>query len=56
MGQLASDVARKGLALVVLLAAAWIVFKLVLGVVTFVAWVVVAVLAVVAIVWAVRVL
>lgn len=38
-----------------LLVAAWILFKLVLGVVTAVAWVVVAVLAVVAIIWAARV-
>ena len=52
----ASDLGRKALALVILLAAAWILFKLVLGFVTAVAWVAVAVLAVVAIVWAIRVL
>jgi hypothetical protein len=56
MGQAASDAGRKLLALVVLLVAAWILFKLVLGVVATVAWVVVAVLALVAVVWALRVL
>jgi hypothetical protein len=56
MGQTASDAGRKLLALVVLLVAAWILFKLVLGVVAAVAWVVVAVLALVAVVWALRVL
>jgi len=41
---------------VILLAAAWILFKLVIGAVAAVAWIVVAVLAVVAIIWAIRVL
>jgi hypothetical protein len=56
MAQRASDAGRKLLAIAVLLVAAWILFKLVIGVVAAVAWVIVAVLAVVAIVWALRVL
>ena len=52
----AADLGRKALALVILLAAAWILFKLVIGVVAAVAWVVVAVVAVIAIVWAIRIL
>lgn len=56
MGQLASDAGKKLLALGVLLFAAYVLFKLVLGVVTAVAWLAVAVLAIAAIVWAVRVL
>ena len=43
---------RKALALVVLLIAAWILFKVVIGVVAAARWIVVVVLAVVAIVWA----
>ena len=56
MREAAGDLGRKALALLVLLVAAWILFKLVLGVVAAVAWVVVVVLAIAAIVWAVRVL
>ena len=56
MGQLASDAGKKVLALVVLLLAAWILFKVAVGVVAAVFWVVVVVLAVMAIVWAIRVL
>jgi hypothetical protein len=56
MGQLASDAGRKALALLVLLVAAYILFKIVLGVVTAVAWVAVVILALVGIVWAMRVL
>jgi hypothetical protein len=52
----AAELGRKALALVILLAAAWILFKLVIGVVAAVAWVVVAVVAVIAIVWAIRIL
>jgi hypothetical protein len=47
-----SGLATKALALVVLLVAAWILFKVVIGVVAAVAWVVVAVMAVVAVLWA----
>ena len=39
-----------------LLLAAWVLFKVVIGLVAAVAWIVVAVLAVVAVVWALRVL
>ena len=56
MREAAGDLGRKTLALLVLLVAAWILFKLVLGVVAVIAWVVVVVLAIAAIVWAVRVL
>jgi hypothetical protein len=56
MGQLASDAGRKALAVLVLLIAAYILFKLVLGVVTAIAWVAVVVVALVAVVWAIRVL
>jgi hypothetical protein len=56
MGELARDTGRKALALGVLLLAAWVLFKVVLGVVATVAWIVVVVLAVLAIVWALRVL
>jgi hypothetical protein len=56
MGQLASDAGRKALAVLVLLIAAYILFKIVLGVVTAIAWVAVVVLALVAVVWAIRVL
>ena len=56
MGQLASDAGRKALALLILLVAAYILFKIVLGVVTAVAWVAVVILALVGIVWAMRVL
>jgi len=56
MGQAAADLGKKAVALLVLLVAAWILFKMVIGAVAAVAWVVVAVLALVAIVWAIRVL
>ena len=56
MGQLASNAGRKLLALLVLAAAAWVLFKIVLGLVTAVAWVLVAVVALVAVIWALRVL
>jgi hypothetical protein len=56
MGQLASDAARKVLAVAVLLVAAYILFKVVLGFVAAVAWIAVVVIAIVAVVWALRVL
>jgi hypothetical protein len=56
MGNAVADVGKKGLAVLVLALAAYVLFKIVLGVVTAVAWVLVAVLAVAAIVWAIRVL
>jgi hypothetical protein len=52
MTERASELGGKLLALVVLLAAAWVLFKLVIGVVAAVAWAVVAVLAVIAVLWA----
>jgi hypothetical protein len=56
MKEAARDTGRKILALGVLLIAAWVLFKVVLGFVSAVAWIVVVVLALVAIVWALRVL
>ena len=56
MGQLASDAARKLLAVAVLIVAAYVLFKLVLGFVAAIAWIVVAVVAVFAVIWALRVL
>ena len=56
MGQALSDFARKALAVVVLVVAAYILFKVVLGFVAAVAWIVVAVVAVIAVIWALRVL
>ena len=56
MGEAAATAGKKLLAIAVLLVAAWILFKVVLGVVAAVAWIAVVVLAIVAIVWAIRVL
>lgn len=56
MGQLASDAARKLLAVAVLIVAAYVLFKLVLGFVSAIAWIVIAVVAVFAVIWALRVL
>ena len=56
MGQAVSDLARKALAVAVLVVAAFVLFKLVLGFVAAVAWMVIAVIAVLAVVWALRVL
>jgi hypothetical protein len=56
MGQAISDAARKLLAIAVLLVAAYILFKVVLGVVAAVAWIAVVVLAIAGVVWAIRVL
>jgi len=52
MSETLSNIGGKVLALVILLVAGWILLKLVIGVVTFVAWTVVAVLAVIAVIWA----
>ena len=51
-----ATIGRKTVALGVLLAASWVLLKLVIGVVTAVAWVAVVILALVAVVWALRVL
>lgn len=56
MGEHAANAGKKLLALGVLLVAAWILFKIVLGFVTAVAWIAVVVLALVAVVWAIRIL
>ena len=56
MGEAISTAGKKVLAVGVLLLAAWILFKVVLGFVTAVAWIAVVVLAIIAIVWALRVL
>jgi hypothetical protein len=56
MGQLVADAGRKLLAIAVLVVAAYILFKIVLGFVAAVAWIVIAVLAVMAVVWALGVL
>jgi hypothetical protein len=56
MGERATQAGRKLLAVVVLIVAAWVLFKLVLGFVAAVAWIAVVVLAVIAVIWALRVL
>jgi hypothetical protein len=56
MSETLSGLASKALAVVVLLAAAWILFKVVLGVVTAVAWIVVIIGALIAVLWAMSVL
>ena len=56
MGELASQTGKKLLAIGVLVIAAYVLFKLVLGFVTAIAWFVVVVLAIIAVVWALRVL
>ena len=56
MGQALSQAGRKALALVVLLVAAFVLFKIVVGFVTGLLWIAVVVLAVVAVIWALRVL
>jgi hypothetical protein len=55
-GGFLSGLAMKALALVVLLVAAWILFKVVIGVVAAVAWIVVVVLGIFAVLWALSVL
>jgi hypothetical protein len=56
MGQAVSDLARKALAVAVLVVAAFVLFKVVIGFVAAIAWIVVAVVAVIAVIWALRVL
>ena len=51
-----ASLGKRALALLVLLIAAWILFKFVIGLVTAVATVVVIVLAIAAVIWAIRVL
>jgi len=52
MSEALSNIGGKLLALVILLVAGWILLKIVIGVVTAIAWIVVAVLAVIAVIWA----
>jgi hypothetical protein len=56
MREQAGDLGRKAIALLVLLVAAYVLFKVIIGVVAFLAWIIVVVLAIAAIVWAIRVL
>jgi F0F1-type ATP synthase assembly protein I len=56
MGQMASDVGRKVIAIAVLLVVAYLLFKVVIGFVAAVAWILVLVVAVVAGIWAFGVL
>jgi hypothetical protein len=56
MADAAKTAGMKLLAIAVLLVAAWVLFKVVLGFVAAVAWIAVVVLAIVAVVWAIRVL
>ncbi len=56
MGQAASDLARKLIAVAVLALAAYVLFKVVLGIVASLAWIAVVVVALIALVWAIRTL
>jgi hypothetical protein len=56
MREAAGDLGRRMLAILVLVIAAWILLKIVIGIVAGLATVIVAVFAIVAIVWAIRVL
>ena len=56
MGELATQTGRKVVAVGVLTVAGYVLFKVVLGFVTTVAWIAVVVLALVGIVWALRAL
>ena len=56
MGELAAQAGRKVLAVGVLVAAAYVIFKLVLGFLSGLVWIAVLVVAVAAVIWALRVL
>jgi hypothetical protein len=56
MREAAGDLGRRALAILVLVVAAWILLKIVIGIVAGLATIIVAVLAIVAIIWAIRVL
>lgn len=56
MGEAVSQAGRKLLAVVVLLVAAFVLFKLVLGFLAGIVWIAIIVASLVAIVWALRVL
>jgi hypothetical protein len=52
MSETLSNLGGKALALAILLVAGWILLKLVIGVVTFVFWTVLGIVAVIAVIWA----
>ena len=52
MRESAKDLATKGVALLVLLLAAFILFKVVLGVVSAIVWTLIGIAALVAVIWA----
>ena len=52
MSETLSNIGGKALALVILLVAGWILLKIVIGVVAFVFWTVLAIAAVMAVIWA----
>jgi len=52
MGETLRDAGARLLAIAVLLVAAWVLFKVAIGAAAFVAWLVVAVLAVAGLLWA----
>jgi hypothetical protein len=52
MSESLSNIGGKVLAVVILLVAGWILLKVVIGIVSFVFWTVLVVLAVVAVIWA----
>jgi hypothetical protein len=52
MSETLSNIGGKALALVVLVVAGWILLKIVIGIATFVFWTVFAVVAVIAVIWA----
>jgi hypothetical protein len=56
MGEAMATIGRKTLAVGVLLLASWLLLKVVIGVVATVAWIGVVIVAIVAVVWALRVL
>lgn len=56
MGKAVSQIGRKAGAVAILLGAAWLLLKFAIGAVTAVAWAGVVVLALIAVVWAVRAL
>jgi hypothetical protein len=56
MNETRPSLARRGLALLILAIAAWILLKVVIGVLAGVATVVVAVLAIIAVIWALNTL
>ncbi len=51
-----SSIGKRAIAALVLLVAAWFLFKVVIGIVTAVATVLVVILAIAALIWAIRVL